>query len=385
MTTDPQVISFKSGKGGAGKTTVVTAMTYLLAEIGFKCLLIDFDLATNGCTYFFLQQLNNEKKNYSDLRGIWEFIEILTDENRNSANELKAQISDCNPFMIQNNFYFFPSRTGLGKKGKAYEQLVGQNVNDSFRYIIDHFVSWAKKNDIHFIFIDCPAGYSVISDCVVQKSKLLIYVLEYDAISNLAIDNLKKQLSSEGEEGANLEVEEATLCNKININERRVYDITDRIIEEHKSDADRENKKIFTRLSPLPYDINIRERFKNRVTPLIKTDLTESPLLLAIFPTMKDIFEILEDYPTRGKIQEYEIEHIRPLYYGYRDEIEKLDKELEGINKKFSKMLNRKLKIWRKNETQHEPKQLTVIIKEIYKKYDQFVCFLLAYDHSKKG
>ena len=40
----PRVISVSSGKGGVGKTNIVTNLAYCLAKIGKKVLILDADL-----------------------------------------------------------------------------------------------------------------------------------------------------------------------------------------------------------------------------------------------------------------------------------------------------------------------------------------------------
>ena len=66
------VISFLSGKGGSGKTSSSLAISKILADVGFKVLLIDFDFATSGATYFFLPDLNNTDRN-----GLIDLIRLL--------------------------------------------------------------------------------------------------------------------------------------------------------------------------------------------------------------------------------------------------------------------------------------------------------------------
>ncbi len=48
-----KIIVFLSGKGGSGKTTVAIAFAKLLSDISKHTVLVDFDLSTNGASYFF--------------------------------------------------------------------------------------------------------------------------------------------------------------------------------------------------------------------------------------------------------------------------------------------------------------------------------------------
>ena len=56
------ILSFLSGKGGSGKTTAALAISKILADVGFRILLVDFDFATSGASYFFLPILSNSTK-----------------------------------------------------------------------------------------------------------------------------------------------------------------------------------------------------------------------------------------------------------------------------------------------------------------------------------
>lgn len=56
-----KTVSFLSGKGGSGKTTLALSMASMLSRFGIKVLLIDCDLSTNGATYFYEEKLSSKK------------------------------------------------------------------------------------------------------------------------------------------------------------------------------------------------------------------------------------------------------------------------------------------------------------------------------------
>ena len=62
MSERPKVITFVSGKGGAGKTTAAISIAKIVADMGLPSLLIDFDLATNGASYFFRPRFGLRKR-----------------------------------------------------------------------------------------------------------------------------------------------------------------------------------------------------------------------------------------------------------------------------------------------------------------------------------
>ena len=47
-----KTIAFFNNKGGVGKTTLVYHFTYMLAELGYKCLAVDLDPQTNLTSMF---------------------------------------------------------------------------------------------------------------------------------------------------------------------------------------------------------------------------------------------------------------------------------------------------------------------------------------------
>jgi len=52
-----QTIAFFNNKGGVGKTTLVCHFSYILAELGYKCLALDLDPQANLTSMF----LSDEK------------------------------------------------------------------------------------------------------------------------------------------------------------------------------------------------------------------------------------------------------------------------------------------------------------------------------------
>src|SRR5829696_9545438 len=49
-----EIIAFSSGKGGTGKTLIVTCLGYALTKIGLRVLMIDSDIATDGLSLYLL-------------------------------------------------------------------------------------------------------------------------------------------------------------------------------------------------------------------------------------------------------------------------------------------------------------------------------------------
>ena len=106
MTADkPTVMCFLSGKGGSGKTTVTIAISKLMSDIGFPCLLIDFDIATNGGSCFFSPLFNLEQP------GICELLSPKSPPPH--IIDTLPSIMDTLPIIVNEDFLFVPSSVKL--------------------------------------------------------------------------------------------------------------------------------------------------------------------------------------------------------------------------------------------------------------------------------
>lgn len=290
--TKPRIIAFVSDKGGSGKTTVTIAIAKLLADMGHPCLLIDFDLATNGGSYFFKKQFKRESK------GIWESL-----RKKDSDTESSSQMPDT-VITISNDFDFVPSRTNLNTKGESYDSFSFDREYLE-KQILSPLVNYATQKGFHYVLIDCQAGYSISATAAVEGADMAIIVTEADSISSDASDNLLIQL------GSSLPDERRYLVNKIDVRDADTY---------------RNMRNVFQSLNrppPLPFDFNVRNAFGARQIPI---DLNNpSPLLFALFETLKYMFtEIFED------IDSYKRKHVDSLFEEYDQKLQGL---LEGKKK----------------------------------------------------
>src|SRR5262249_36743006 len=139
----PKILVLVSGKGGSGKTTVAIAIAKLLADMGHGCLLIDFDLSTNGGSYFFKNRFDHIQ------RGIWE---VLAEQESIATSELQDL-----PITIAKNLYFVASRTRLNTKGTSYDAF-NYKLEYLKSHILEPLVQWAKEQALPYVLIDCQAG-----------------------------------------------------------------------------------------------------------------------------------------------------------------------------------------------------------------------------------
>lgn len=292
------IVTFLSGKGGSGKTTVAISMAKLLADIGQLCLLIDFDLSTNGASYFFQPHFSNTQT------GIWELLQ-------QTSKELPLSLKpDLMP--LDDGLLFMPSRGNLRSKGIAYEDLSARS-DENLKDILNSLIDRASKEGCKYVFIDCQAGYSISSGVAASISDLAVIVTEADAISSDAADNLLIQL------GEKMPSERRHLVNKIDVRDADTY---------------RKLKDVFStmnRLPPLPFDFNVRNAFGARNIPVnIKEP---SPLLFALFETMRAMLpELHKDF------EKYRTDHIEGLFEVYSQRFEKLITKREALQEKKTKL-----------------------------------------------
>lgn len=285
----PKVVSFISGKGGSGKTTVAISIAKLLSDIGYSCLLIDFDLSTNGASYFFKPYFKTDDK------GFWEVLSTKPPESRALPKLLEELF--IKSIKISNNFSFIPSRVNLGSKGASYESLAYSSKEFEV-YVLAHLIRCAEEEEISYILIDGQAGYTQTSEAATAVADMIVVVAEADNISSDASENVLQQFEKFGGE-------RKYLINKVDVRDADTY--------RYMRDA----FQALNRLPPLPFDFEVRAAFGARRIPL---DVNEpSSLLFALFETTKYIFtEIFEE------LEKYKREKIDSLFERYDQEMDEL-------------------------------------------------------------
>ena len=119
-------ICVTSGKGGVGKTTIVSSLGVTLAKMGYKTLLVDMDFGLNNLDV--IMGIEN--------KIVYDIIDVL----EGKCLPKQALVQD----FLTNNLYIFPSMHGFSKVrfGARELNLIISQLEDFFDYII----------------IDCPAG-----------------------------------------------------------------------------------------------------------------------------------------------------------------------------------------------------------------------------------
>ena len=302
---DTRVVAFLSGKGGSGKTTVAISMAKLLSDMGFRCQLVDFDLATNGATYFFKNQLG---------LGSTGILEVVLQGTRQQDPGQKPEKSADNKVNlgslasvidIDERLSFVPSKANLGARDAAYEDLL---VGPTFLrdIVLLPLLEKARRREYDYMFIDCQAGCSASSIAAAGLADLAIIVAEADSISSDAAENLVMQL------GHRMPRERRYLVNKIDIRDADTYRSMHDVFQS------------LNRLPPLPFDFSVRNAFGARQIPV---DINEpSPLLFALFETIKYAFS--EIYQA---VDQYRKSHIDRLFAEFETRVQSLIDERAAL------------------------------------------------------
>ncbi len=298
---EPTIISFLSGKGGSGKTTASLALGKILSDIGFKVLLIDFDLATNGASYFFSPQMARR-----EMKGIIEISDMYNQKN------LKESSIDSSMFIdsvinIDTNFDFIPSRSKFGTQLFLNPEMHTKEFLST--RILKPLIAEIGEN-YNYIIIDNQAGYSYTGAAAANISSKVVIVAEPDRVSSDAIDNLISLI------GNDLPRFRRYLYNKVEIKEAGDYHKKVKIYKE------------INRLPPLPFDFEVRNAFGAREIPI---DLNKpTSFLIAMFATVKEIIP-----ENRDLFEKYENEKVTILFDRYQNELDILLKERKYLQKEI--------------------------------------------------
>ena len=283
----PVVITFVSGKGGSGKTTGALAISKVLADVEFKVLLVDFDLATSEASYFFLPKLSGAKR-----RGLVEIINspplAFKSQDKNLFSE---HIINVGP-----NFDFIPSRVDFGKLFVGGPEISEKET--LITRILEPLIGECGEQ-YDYILIDNQAGYTNTSAAGVRVADRAVVVSEADRISSDAVDNLVALI------GSDMPKFRRYLINKVEIREAGDYR------------AKVAAFKTMNRLPPLPFDFSVRNAFGDREIPV---DLNKpTSFLIAMFATVKEIHP-----ENRERFEEYENERVAELFDQYQEDLDRL-------------------------------------------------------------
>ncbi len=192
-----ETISIASGKGGTGKTFIVTCLAYSLQNAGQRVCLIDTDFATQGLSLFILGR--------GAERGISKLIEenslyhMVQNWNKSSGKLPTPKEADrsydhgISYKIILSNKQFYDRSLSLGVKQEAkiarsiLNESMGETSNqfrNNYRLLIRSLIqNLAESDNYDYILIDTRGGFGELSLTSVVFSDSFLIVTEPDFTS----------------------------------------------------------------------------------------------------------------------------------------------------------------------------------------------------------
>lgn len=288
-----KTVSFLSGKGGSGKTTLALSMASMLSRFGIRVLLIDCDLSTNGATYFYEEKISSKKNQ------ITSFYDLL----------FKPFGEQIHCIKINDNYDFMPSLTQItdvSTRVYSYEQ-------DNRFY----------PNEILFsgydvVLFDCQAGYTDILRLILPTIDVNLVVMEPDAISSAAMRSLFLKIGDI-------------------INDKKVYQVFNKASkEEYEVYSKVSGGTVFTNIETIMFDWKIRKAFA--VSQIPDLENTSANYGEQIYNVCKIIFQ---SESIQSKLQEFEnvlrLHSIQEKEAVLKNSIEELNITIEGRKNNIAK------------------------------------------------
>lgn len=202
-----KVISFVNMKGGVCKTTLTINIGNNLSKMGNKVLIVDMDPQFNATQSLLLYKTRMENKNISeDEKKDENFIveqEISSSEKYKQLSENKETVLQLfelpnvnaphpNPSLAQkitDNLYLIPGDLTLAK------EISGDTAN-KVGAVMTHFKDNNILLDYHYVLIDCPPTWSILTHSSLFASDYYIIPSKVDLYSSIGIQLLEDQIKS---------------------------------------------------------------------------------------------------------------------------------------------------------------------------------------------
>lgn len=171
---DCRIITISQEKGGVGKTTSSANISVILADRGFKVLLVDLD--PQGCLTHLVFGEDDQPEDFLDAKSC--------PTNTHSLFDPKV---DSKPIQISDNIDFFATSFSLAD----IQCTAGADPMFDFQEKLDGF-----RNDYDFILIDCLPSYGMLVDSTLLTADYLIIPTELVPLSHKStcqlIEKVKK-------------------------------------------------------------------------------------------------------------------------------------------------------------------------------------------------
>jgi len=293
------VVALVSGKGGSGKTTCATSMAAILAAANVRVLLVDFDLITNGASYFFLEDLQRQGK-----LGLIEALGGDSAKQGSGSPPYDTHILEVVSPQLPQPFYFLASKSNFRSKDPAVDRVQALDPKE----ILTHLLHGVAQ-EYEVILLDCQAGATQSAAAAAELADRVVIVSEHDQISSDAVDNLVIRMGE-------LFSRHMYLLNKVYIKEPKDYQLA---------------KEWFgglNRLPPLPFGFDIRTAFGSRQIPVNPRE--PSAYFFALFEVTKALFPEMSP-----RLQNYQDEVVEGQFAEYSEKLTSLVEERDRFRKQL--------------------------------------------------
>jgi|GEM_PF-6482424 len=247
--TTTQVLSLVSGKGGSGKTALAIGAARMLALLGYKTLLVDFDFKTHGLSYFFEGFAKKQSgRGFLDMASSLtepSFLGLLSPVAQQAREDFKAKVQRHDLRVhIDEWLDVLLSRVKFKVPGRTERPSDNEFLVSTFAATIEQ-----HRGVYSYIIIDNEAGPSGSVSCALRMSDRSVVVAEPDSISIAAARNFEYALSED------LTEHKSFLLNKVFPEESsNVEAISDYL-------------RLFDHLTPVPFDFEVRRLFSLKQLP----------------------------------------------------------------------------------------------------------------------
>lgn len=191
-------ISIFNNKGGVGKTTYMYHISHLLAEEGYKVLMVDLDSQCNLSAYSIDER--TLLKSWGGARGhggnsIWRIIEPIYKGIGDHHKRKPEKVGD-NP-----NLFIVPGDVSLS----SFEDLLGDTWNGAkggaesplrVQSAIHRYIDWcAKRIEADVVMLDLGPNLGALNRSVLASSDYFIVPMSPDLFSIRGTENLGKKLA----------------------------------------------------------------------------------------------------------------------------------------------------------------------------------------------
>jgi len=158
----PRLISFVSGKGGVGKTSLAVNFAWLCSQL-YRTVLVDLDFQNQGATGMMIRKLP------SDTCGVFEVLH----------GDCDARI---NPGQVDKNLYFIPAISLLNPPNYSVisDTLRSAALKGNLSLYLE---SLAAQSDFEIVVLDCHGGLDYSSVAAHKLSNDTLVVTEADVVS----------------------------------------------------------------------------------------------------------------------------------------------------------------------------------------------------------